>query len=642
MAPLWRAMLLWLSLLWPAVRGCTLIIVGKDASTTGAAMVAHTDDAGGDATDIRLVHVPAMDHKHGAKRPVYAFQAGYPRVVAEERGPAYQPKRGQKPFEPLGWIPQVPHTYSYFDHNYGLINEKGLALAETTVGARTAGWSKKYSYGHNVFGIAELSKVALERCATARCAIQTMGDLAVEYGFYTDFTGTQWSPAFDDSAEVLGIADSTGEAWIFHVMTGPKNASAIWAAQRVPDDQILAAPNSFVIRQLHLKDKANYMASHNVESFAKEMGWWRPEDGPLDFSTVYGIINEPAPSIPLYDGRRMWRVYDLLAPSLKLDPRWGFMLLPGRPTYPFSVVPDSKVSVHDIMSIMRDYYEGTEFDLTKGLAAGPFGTPVRYDGDNGLSGRRGNNGAWERPISVFRAVYSFVTEVRPHWPAAIGTTMWFGLDAPHGTVYVPFFCSEQSVPEPYLHGKQSRFTPQSAYWAFNLINNWANLMFNVIHPEVKQQQKRLEDAGFALQARIVKYARHASHKELVRYVEREQLEFAESVISDWWEFAWHVISKFNNGYVTVGERKGEMAIPGYPVWWLKEVGYDKWPGETFIFPPTTSAAPLPEPPAAAGLRSSGFGGLRSWLLLFAVAAALLFAGGLVYRRLKPDPYVALH
>lgn len=42
----------------------------------------------------------------------------------------------------------------------------------------------------------------------------------------------------------------------------------------------------------------------------------------------------------------------------------------------------------------------------------------------------------------------------------------------------PFFCSEQSVPEPYLHGKQSRFTPQSAYWAFNLINNWANLMFN--------------------------------------------------------------------------------------------------------------------------------------------------------------------
>lgn len=31
----------------------------------------------------------------------------------------------------------------------------------------------------------------------------------------------------------------------------------------------------------------------------------------------------------------------------------------GRRLHPFSVVPDSKVSVRDIMSIMRDYYEGT-------------------------------------------------------------------------------------------------------------------------------------------------------------------------------------------------------------------------------------------------------------------------------------------
>jgi len=48
---------------------------------------------------------------------------------------------------------------------------------------------------------------------------------------------------------------------------------------------------------------------------------------------------------------------------------------------------------------------------------------------------------------------------------------------------------------------------------------------------------------------------------------------------------WHyLISKYNNGYITTGEAPGQMYIPGYPVWWLKAAGYDKWPG---------AARPLP-------------------------------------------------
>jgi dipeptidase len=72
----------------------------------------------------------------------------------------------------------VRHTYGYYEHNYGLVNEVGLALSESSVSSRTVGWSKAFSYGYNAFDINELSKVALERCATARCAIRTMGSLA--------------------------------------------------------------------------------------------------------------------------------------------------------------------------------------------------------------------------------------------------------------------------------------------------------------------------------------------------------------------------------------------------------------------------------------------------------------------------------
>ena len=108
----------------------------------------------------------------------------------------------------------------------------------------------------------------------------------------------------------------------------------------------------------------------------------------------------PFPKTPLYVGRRLWRVFDIVAPSLKLDPYLGY--LPAKKTYPISLKPEyqvglestcshlyplpsppsspprpSKLSINDVMAMLRDAYEGTEFDMTKGLAAGAFGNPLR-------------------------------------------------------------------------------------------------------------------------------------------------------------------------------------------------------------------------------------------------------------------------
>jgi dipeptidase len=53
---------------------------------------------------------------------------------------------------------------------------------------------------------------------------------------------------------------------------------------------------------------------------------------------------------------------------------------------PFSVAPDKLLSPQDVLSYVRDHYEGTAFDLTKGLAAGPYGDPDRYDLSASLDG----------------------------------------------------------------------------------------------------------------------------------------------------------------------------------------------------------------------------------------------------------------
>lgn len=114
--------------------GCTTFVVGKDASTDGSTITTHTCDCG--SCDSRLIYVPAKDHEPDAERPVYECTHPYPRFVDADRAPGYTPVEGQEPTEPLGHIPQVEHTYAYFDGSYAVMNEHGLGIGETTAAAK--------------------------------------------------------------------------------------------------------------------------------------------------------------------------------------------------------------------------------------------------------------------------------------------------------------------------------------------------------------------------------------------------------------------------------------------------------------------------------------------------------------------------
>ncbi|RHX99079.1 hypothetical protein DYB30_004509 [Aphanomyces astaci] len=118
-------------------QACTIVAVTKEASADKTPLTAHTDDAGFGAADLRLVFVPAADYDHGSERAVYDFNPGYPRVTTMQRGPDYMPKVDENLTEPLGYIPQVQHTYAYFDQDYGIMNEVQLSIAESTCAAKT-------------------------------------------------------------------------------------------------------------------------------------------------------------------------------------------------------------------------------------------------------------------------------------------------------------------------------------------------------------------------------------------------------------------------------------------------------------------------------------------------------------------------
>jgi dipeptidase len=532
-------------------RECTSFIVGKDASADGSTMVTHTADCG--VCDFRLVYVPAKDYEVGAMRPIYVFSEPYPRLVDGDRAPAYAPLAGQSPSEPLGYIPQVAHTYAYFDGVYGVMNEHQLAIGETTAAANN--YCGPVPENLPMIHVDELSRIAMERCTTAREAIQLMGDLAVEYGYY----------GFGENLTVI----DPEEAWVFEITASPDNKSAIWAAQRVPDDEVAVIPNMFVIREIDFDSPDYFMYCPQIKEIALEQGAWT-EGEPFDYLRVYTFGEY---GNPYYSVRRLWQGMMLLAPSLDLNPYCEDAFSHG---YPFSFKPDEPVTVEKLFEVQANAYQGTEFDLTTSLAAGPFGTPNRFAGGDGESLF---TGAWERPIGIFRCSYSFVLQARSWLPDPIGGICWFGPDTARTTVYVPFYCGVTELPESYQIGSLREFDRNASWWAFDFVSNWADLKYSYMIEDITAKKLEIQSKERAMQPAIEQAAVSLHEKDpalAVEFLTDYCVNNANAVVSDWWEFSDFMIMKYNDGYINYPELGQGV---GYPAWWLEAVKYNEGPTE---------------------------------------------------------------
>jgi len=178
----------------------------------------------------------------------------------------------------------------------------------------------------------------------------------------------------------------------------PEGTGGLWVAKKVPDGEVFVAANEFRIRDID-PDDPDMLYARDLHAIAEKNGWWNPDDGQLDWLAT---VSQGEYNHPYYSLRRVWRLQSRLAPSQEKSP-WVENGLTR--AYPFSIKPDHKLNVRDVMSLYRDHYQGTQFDLSKGVTAGPFGCPYRYPGPKDPKGDTGDpsikrEGAWERPISI--------------------------------------------------------------------------------------------------------------------------------------------------------------------------------------------------------------------------------------------------
>lgn len=529
--------------------GCTVIIVGKDASVDGSVMTTHTCDCS--ICDWTWRHVPGSDHDPGSMRKIYHI----------DQFKAFPPEQGLK------WdiymnndigveIPQVPHTYAYHHGMFGYMNENQVAIGESTIGCRPKMNNPTPSA---TFDITMLTLIAMERAKTAREAIKIMGSLAEEHGY-----------GHTDSGEMLAVAD-TKEVWVFEIMPvgplwTPKSGKpgAIWCAQRVPDNHVCVCPNESRIGEINLENSDYFMASPNAISYALEHGLYDPESGePFSWKKAYS----PREGSTVSTGgarARLWRFFDLVAPSRNFSPETPNMELP------FSVKPDKKISVEDVMRMTRDKYQGTPFDPAEGLRGGPFSNPNYHPRAFKVEEKTYDT---PRTICINRAEYTTITQSRGWLPNPIGGIIWLAFGAQDTSCYMPLYAGITEIPESFKIGDHWQFNRQSARWAFDYADFHTLVAYSYAIKDVKKAQENWEGAALKRVPVTDKFALELYNQDpgqAIQFLTDYCINNANRVVEAWWELGDQLLVKYNHLIIYDAKTRKRAQI-AYPELWLKEV-----------------------------------------------------------------------
>ena len=561
---------------------CTSVVVGKNArSKVGKVghvgpLTSHSNDCAD--CDIRMAAVATNTHVENAMRGVNDdIPHLYPRRVENSRSSVYKPEPGQrlKPF--LGYIPEAASTNALYESSYPLMNEHGLAFGESTTEAKLILANAQVGHldprtnntenGTALFTISQLMQVALERCETARCAISTMANLSETYGFAGEAFG---------ASEMVSIVDKK-EAWVFEItgggpFKGVGDLGSLWVAQRVPEDHVAVIANYMIIQAIDPSDGENFMVSPHLFSRMKELGLFQGSIAEFNWQEVMGGTLQ---NLEMYDLLRRWRIYSRVAPSLNMQPTHKIAEMP------FSVKPDVPLTELDVMNLFRDHYEGTEFDMTQGVLAGPNGNP-NYE----LTGRDMQHvkGQIPRAMSLMRTAYTSIV-VADEFPK-----VWLGVDAPASSVFVPFWAdalanNETSMSHRYMIGKQQAFDRESAHWAFNFVANWMsnvnhhNMSAEYVYPKRDELQSMVMTRVEQIESEL--FLPSANKTAVSEILGETQMKIQEEVVSSWWALGDMLIMRYNDGYFNFPEwAPNSVKIIDVPVWFLEAMGF----GDDFIRP----------------------------------------------------------
>lgn len=514
---------------WTASLACTNFLVGKNASADGSTMISYSADSyylfGA------LYYRPAATYPAGTMMEIHDWDTG----------------------KYLGKIKQAEKTYAVV----GNMNEHQVSIGETTFGGR-----EELVDTTGVIDYGSLIYIALQRSRTAREAIKVMTDLVAEYGYYSE-------------GESFSIADPN-EIWIMEMIgKGPRNKGAVWVARRIPDDCVSGHANQARITTFPFDDKDNCLYSEDVIAFAREKGYFKGKNTDFSFSDTYAPLDYLGLRIC---EARVWSIFRKINPDM--EKYISYVKGETAERMPLWIKPVKKISAQDMKNFMRDQYEGTEFDMTKGALAGPFGSklrcsPLTFTVDS-------VEYVHERPVSTQQTGFTFVAQMRNWLPDYIGGILWFGVDDAATNIYVPMYCGIRSVPECFdeNNGNLLEYSPTSAFWIYNGVANYAYSKYSFMLPDIKKVQSKWESDFNTLVPAIDKVAVSMNESDARTFLTNFSNTQAENSTAAWKKLGEYLLVKYMDGNIKKEENgkfvQNEFHIPptiiraGYPEEYLRE------------------------------------------------------------------------
>lgn len=537
----------WLSASYNAANACTNMLVTKGASKTGSTMVSYTADS--HTLYGALYFRPAATYPEGAMRQVREWDTG----------------------KILGEIPEVSQTYSVV----GNMNEHQLLIGESTWGGLP---ELRDTTGLIDYG--SLMYITLQRCKTAREAVEYMGWLTDTYGYYS-------------SGESISVADPN-EVWYFEIIgKGTKmkdgrnvNKGALWVALRVPDGMISAHANQARITTFPLNDQENCLYAKDVISFAKEAGLYKGSDKDFSYSDTYNPLNFGAMRAC---EARVWSIFRRSADDMEKyeDYALGYN---AKNRMPLWVKPNRKLSVKDVAELMRDHYQGTKIDMTQDLGAGGHKLPYRWrpmefqvDGVSYVN---------ERAISTQQTGWWYVGECRSWLPDPVGGVLWFGTDDTATSPLTPIYCGSTRIPECLAEGNghMTKYSETAMFWIQQRVTNFTYLRYDYIFRDVKRAMDRFENRCLDEQPAVdvaAKMLYEKSPELAVNFITDYSVNTAQALFKQWKELDSYLLVKYIDGNIKRESAEGVFidngndyniptspTQPGYSEKWKRYVAED--------------------------------------------------------------------
>ena len=360
---------------------CTAVYVGSEASADGTVIMAKSNDYQ-DVWANYVTITERVENKSGRTMPVDNDKT----VFASLPATTYR-------YTSTPWMASATAANGLGSDATVCTNEYGVAMIMSITSFSNAAALEADPLVEH--GLSEFTAVDLVTCqsATAREGVEVLLSLIDTYG--------------SSEVNIALIADQK-EAWYVEMYNGHQ-----YAAVKLPDDKVCAFGNEFSLE--YVSDYSDCILSKELESLAKDSSFAvYGENGELNLLATYSGDEV----VTNYSHMRTWIAHQLMAPAAYGD-------YDKNALYPLCFTAEKKVSLLDVMEIMRNRYEGTEYSPDE-------------------TGRTDM-----RVIGTDTALSVHVAQIYPDLPADMSCVTWESTGPALYGVFVPVSNAATSISAPY-------------------------------------------------------------------------------------------------------------------------------------------------------------------------------------------------